>query len=81
MNELDQSDIVFEFLLNALRLRQGFTYELFEQRTGINTQQLLDACKNVDPDLLLVSETGLGTSARGFDFLNDVLESFLINKK
>ncbi len=81
MNELDQSDILFEFLLNALRLRQEFTYELFEQRTGIDTQQLLDACKKVDPDLLLLSETGLSTSPRGFDFLNDVLESFLTSKK
>ena len=71
----------FEFLLNALRLRHGFTFELFEQRTGIIKQRLLDACQNVDPDLLVISETGLNTSPRGFDFLNDVLESFLVSKK
>lgn len=80
-SELDQSDILFEFLLNALRLRQGFTYELFEQRTGLNRQRLLDSCKNIDPDLLLVSEAGITTSPRGFDFLNDVLERFLVSKK
>jgi len=80
-SKLDQSDILFEFLLNALRLRQGFTYELFEQRTGINRQRLLEACKNIDPDLLVVTETGLNTSQRGFDFLNDVLESFMVSKK
>ena len=76
-NELDQPDILFEFLLNALRLRQGFTYDLFEQRSGISKQALLEACKNIDPDLLVISETGLNTSPRGFDFLNDVLEGFL----
>ena len=80
-SKLDQSDILFEFLLNALRLRHGFTYELFEQRTGINKQRLLEACKNIDPELLVVTETGLNTSPRGFDFLNDVLESFLVSKK
>jgi oxygen-independent coproporphyrinogen-3 oxidase len=80
-SELDQPGILFEFLLNALRLRQGFSYELFEQHTGINRQRLLEACKNTDPDLLVVTETGLNTSPRGFDFLNDVLESFLVSKK
>ncbi len=80
-NKLDQADIVFEFLMNALRLRQGFTYELFEQRTGITTEQLLKDCKKVDPELLVATDTGLGTSQRGFDFLNDVLESLLASKK
>jgi oxygen-independent coproporphyrinogen-3 oxidase len=80
-NKLDQPDILFEFLMNALRLRQGFSYELFQQRTGINTERLLDACKNIDPDLLVISETGLNTSPRGFDFLNDVLAGFLAGNK
>ena len=79
VSELDQSDILFEFLLNALRLRQGFSYELFEQRTGIKKQRLLEACNNIDPDLLVISETELNTSPRGFDFLNDVLENFLVS--
>jgi len=80
-NDLEQSDILFEFLLNALRLRRGFTYEMFECRTGINKLRLLEACKQVDPDLLVITQTGLNTSPRGFDFLNDVLESFLASNK
>jgi len=80
-NDLEQSDILFEFLLNALRLRRGFTYEMFECRTGINKLRLLEACKKVDPDLLVITQTGLNTSPRGFDFLNDVLESFLASNK
>ena len=63
--------------MNALRLRQGFSFELFEQRTGINRKDLLDACKHIDEDLLVVSATGVKTSQRGFDFLNEVLEQFL----
>ena len=80
-NKLDQPDILFEFLMNALRLREGFSYELFQQRTGINTERLLEACKNIDPDLLVITETGLNTSPRGFDFLNDVLAGFLAGNK
>ena len=81
MNILDQHDILFEFLLNALRLRQGFSYDLFEQRTGINRNQLLDSCQHIDADLLDISSHGLNTSRRGFDFLNDVLENFLATDK
>ncbi|MBT8130010.1 MAG: radical SAM family heme chaperone HemW [Gammaproteobacteria bacterium] len=76
-SELKQEDILFEFLMNALRLRKGFSFELFEQRTGINRQHLLDVCKHIDEDLLVVSDTGITTSQRGFDFLNTLLESIL----
>ena len=76
-SELETADILFEFLMNALRLRRGFSFELFEQRTGIGRERLLDACDRVDEDLLLISETELCTSRRGFDFLNTVLEQFL----
>ena len=76
-SELTQNDRLFEFLLNALRLRAGFSFQLFEQRTGIRRERLLDACSIVDEDLLVVSNTGLSTSRRGYDFLNVVLEKFL----
>ena len=80
-SELDQADLMFEFLLNALRLRQGFDFELFEQRTGIDRTRLVEACNNIDPALLTLSESGLNTSERGFDFLNDVLYGFLPEHK
>jgi len=80
-NRLTQPDILFEFLMNALRLRRGFSYELFEQRTGIDRQQLVEACSSVDADLLLVSEQGITTTDRGFDFLNHVLERFLVSEQ
>ena len=76
-SELKREDILFEFLMNALRLRKGFSYELFEQRTGISRQHLLEACSNIDDSLLVITETGVTTSRRGFDFLNEVLSNFL----
>ena len=76
-SRLDQPDVLFEFLMNALRLRGGFSYELFEQRSGIDRTQLLKACSALDTDLLVITDEGVKTSQRGFDFLNDVLERFL----
>jgi oxygen-independent coproporphyrinogen-3 oxidase len=78
-SELKQSDRLFEFLLNALRLKGGFTFDLFEQHTGIDREQLLEACDDIDPELLMISGSGLATSPRGFDFLNDVLQKFLVS--
>ena len=74
---LDKPDVLFEFLMNALRLRRGFSYKLFEQRTGIDRKRLLTACSRLDTDLLVITDEGVTTSRRGFDFLNDVLERFL----
>lgn len=76
-SELNQRDRLFEFLLNALRLKNGFTFELFEQRTGIGRDRLLEACNDIDPELLVITGTGLTTSPRGFNFLDDVLQQFL----
>jgi len=33
--EIDVKDLPFEFMLNALRLNQGFPVNLFQERTGL----------------------------------------------
>lgn len=40
MKYLDEKDIIFEFMLNALRLTQGVASELFTQRTGLSLQSI-----------------------------------------
>ena len=66
-----------EFLMNALRLPEGVSYDIFEARTGLAREQLK---KNVEAlqaqDLLIPSTTQLATTALGFRFLNTVLNSF-----
>jgi oxygen-independent coproporphyrinogen-3 oxidase len=78
-SELNQSDRLFEFLLNALRLKKGFGLDLFEQRTGVDRKRLVDACNAIDPGLIIITDDSLTTSPRGFDFLNDVLQKFLVS--
>lgn len=75
--EIAQDEIIFEFLLNALRLKNGFSYESFERHTGIDRKVLIPACRNIDAELLLIDASGIRTSERGYRFLNDVLEQFL----
>jgi oxygen-independent coproporphyrinogen-3 oxidase len=69
----------FEFLLNALRLRSGFTRELFEARTGVHlteiepvmaVAQARGLLETVDSEVWAATELGLR-------FLNDLQAMFL----
>jgi oxygen-independent coproporphyrinogen-3 oxidase len=76
--EVGRADLSFEFMLNALRLRQGFLLSEFSERTGLAitaiTRQLDEAERRgwVTRDLQRVLPT-----ARGFDFLSDLQALFL----
>lgn len=67
-----------EFLMNALRLREGFAEKLFCERTALPLAALqpqLDACR---ADGLLLREHGrIRCTERGWQFLDTVLGRFL----
>ncbi len=74
---LDDKDIIFEFMLNALRLKQGFDLELFELHTGLNREKILPACElAIKKDLLLQSDDHLKPTELGYRFLNDLINLF-----
>lgn len=67
-----------EFLLNALRLRQGFTTTEFEGRTGIPFSTIGKRVEYLVAQGLLVREADcIRPSARGYELLNSLLEEFL----
>jgi len=76
--QLGNDDLVFEFMLNALRLRDGFVPELFAAHTGRPLSAL-------EPGLRQAQERGLLTTASarirptelGLRFLNDLQAIFL----
>ncbi len=76
--EIKRADLPFEFMLNALRLRQGFALGEFSERTGLAitaiARQLEEAERKgwITRDLQRVLPT-----ARGFDFLSDLQSLFL----
>jgi oxygen-independent coproporphyrinogen-3 oxidase len=71
-------DLRFEFLMNALRLREGFSQSLFAERTGLPISILepeLAAC--LEEGLLEMNGQHIRCSAQGFNFLDTVLQRFL----
>jgi putative oxygen-independent coproporphyrinogen III oxidase len=76
--EVGRAELPFEFMLNALRLRDGFALQDFSGRTGLPIsaiQQPLDEAQAkglIERDLHRVKPT-----VRGFDFLSDLQALFL----
>lgn len=75
---LESQVIPFEFMMNALRLRQGFLKSLFEARTGLPLEQIRLQIETAKArGLLIETPTHLQPTALGFRFLNDLLNQFL----
>ncbi len=80
--EVARADLPFEFMLNALRLREGFARALFSERTGLPASAIEPAVQQaVQRGLLHAELQRLQPSERGFDFLNDLLALFLPRKR
>jgi oxygen-independent coproporphyrinogen-3 oxidase len=77
-DDVARSDLPFEFMLNALRLKEGFALQDFVARTGLPLStiekplQEAQAKGLVERDLARVKPT-----ERGFDFLSDLQGLFL----
>ena len=74
---LNQKDIIFEFLLNTLRLRSGSNIQNYKRNTGLKLSTLMNAVKNIDTDLLSIDEKSVCTTDKGFLFLNTILEELV----
>jgi oxygen-independent coproporphyrinogen-3 oxidase len=71
-------ELPFEFLMNALRLTEGFAPALYEARTGLSFAALLPRLRAAaSAGLLRVRPDGVAPTARGRRFLNRILIDFL----
>ena len=76
--EVDRSELPFEFMLNATRLKDGFELARFSERTGLPLTALQHALAEAERQGLIERDfTWLKPSLRGFDFLNDLQSLFL----
>ncbi|ERO63025.1 radical SAM family heme chaperone HemW [Pseudomonas piscis] len=76
---LDNDELPFEFLMNALRLTDGVDAALFAQRTGLELASLAEGRRQAEQSgLLQVEPSRLAATPRGQLFLNDLLQYFLI---
>lgn len=72
------ADLPFEFMLNALRLKDGVALQLFYERTGLGLASIQRALDQAERQGLIERDLGhVKPSARGFDFLNDLQSLFL----
>ena len=71
-------DLPFEFMLNALRLVQGFPLGLFALRTGLAPSVIEDALAEAESRGFVVRDDDyVRPTERGRRFLNEALEIFL----
>jgi len=72
------AELPFEFMLNALRLIEGFPVTLFQERTGLPLHLIERRLRDAEQKGLLERDwRRIGPSARGQRFVNDLLELFL----
>jgi len=75
--QLQTQDRIFEFMLNALRLKQGFDLHTFESHTGLSKDRILPGCQEaIDKGLLQQSDQYLKATDLGYRFLNDLINQF-----
>ncbi|NBQ84922.1 MAG: oxygen-independent coproporphyrinogen III oxidase-like protein [Methylophilaceae bacterium] len=80
---IPKEELGFEFMMNALRLTDGFDLSLFEQRTGLNAVTLNKKLKQASDKGLLEQSRNLENqiivkpTLLGQRFLNELLQIFL----
>lgn len=73
---IEPNELALEFMMNALRLRQGVNEQLFTERTGLPMASIEVLVKQLREEGLL--EPGrLQTTEQGQRYLNSLLERFL----
>ena len=79
--ELDDADLCFEFMLNALRLKAGFDASLFHDNTGLALNVLLPGIETARKQGLLDFDgKKIRPTELGFDHLNTLQALFLAPK-
>jgi len=74
---LSTEDAVAEFMLYTLRLNAGFSFDLFEQRTGQERSRIIKQITQLqDRELLRVDKQQVRASALGRRFLDSVIGEF-----
>jgi len=80
-HEVGCDELAFEFMMNALRLNQGFDSVLFQERTSLPLLNIRHELEEAERrGLLFRDHQRIAPTKLGQRFLNDLLEIFLVNK-
>jgi putative oxygen-independent coproporphyrinogen III oxidase len=83
-HEVKRRDLPFEFMMNALRMREGFDLRWFAERTGLPISAIANTLAEADKRGLVERDLAthwLRPTERGFDFLSDLQALFLPEAK
>ena len=71
------SELATEFMMNALRLKNGVPIDYFEKRTGRTYEEIEQKLLDLQSKgLIALDKKRLQTSELGYRFLNSILEKF-----
>ena len=77
-HEVSRAELPFEFMLNALRLKEGVPLEAFMERTGMPLSAIDRSLQLAQQrGLLWVDHARIQPTEKGFDFLSDLQALFL----
>ena len=77
-HRIENDEMPFEFMMNALRLNEGVHADLYQQRTGLELSTLDKAVNALRARKLMVDDQNrLACTEQGHVFLNSVLEAFI----
>ncbi len=75
---IHESDLAFEFMMNHLRLIDGFSIQSFEDKTGLNISAIDKELKAaINKKLITMDHEMIKPTLLGQRFLNDLLSIFL----
>jgi oxygen-independent coproporphyrinogen-3 oxidase len=75
---VQEKDLAFEFMMNQLRLIDGFTIQSFEEKTGLNISAIDNELKiATNKKLISIDDEIIKPTLLGQRFLNDLLSIFL----
>ena len=75
---IHENDLAFEFMMNHLRLIDGFSIQSFEEKTGLNISAIDKELKAaIDKKLISMDHGMIRPTLLGQRFLNDLLSIFL----
>jgi len=76
--EVSRQELPFEYMLNALRLREGFALADFAERTGLGINSLQPGLQEAEKMGLMGRDLHRAwPTDKGFDFLSDLQSLFL----
>lgn len=77
-DEVARADLPFEFMLNALRLKDGFALQDFSDRTGLPLSAIAKPLQDAEAKGLVERDFArVRPTEKGFDFLSDLQSLFL----